>query len=460
MTTFFFSLFLFSGPNLPDNDLYYHTAIAKKYLNLNFTQELPWPELSIQSKTFTDFHFLFHLLEMPFLLLPFSEITNIKFFILFCLCFSFFQLIKYLESINPKLDYLFVSLFFALGSPLFTGRMLFGRGIILFIGFYFLFLRSFNEKKHFPTFIISFFSVWCYAGFPLLILTAVLFAFSAYFQKRELPINVLFLTILGVTCGLIIHPSFPHQFMGYYVEIILQAVEPMHIEPIAEWMAPDRNLVFGGVWFILPWIILKFLLNKEWKPEHFIFLSLTFLYLIFSSASLRLFEMFWLFAFLFLFVSTEEPKIFKYLSIVILIFILFPNIYFKMQNQFKHADPTSAIDTTNWINQNLKKEEKIFLSWGDFPIFVYKSPEMRYLYGLNPLYAWAFDSNKYALQRSFFEGSTENFQYIPNLLGYKYVILNQFYNQPVFHFLKTFAGMELIYENKNYCIFRVKDSVK
>jgi len=369
-------------------------------------------------------------------------------------------LITYLGRLNPSLDPIFASLFFILGSPLFTGRMLFGRGIILFIGFYFLYLKFFKEKQFNAVFLISFLSVWCYAGFPLLILTACLFVLNEYFQGRETSLKCLIYTVLGVFSGFLIHPSFPHQFMGYYVEIFLQMIEPVDIEPISEWMAPDRSLIFGGIWFILPWIILKLLINKEWKPEHLIFLSLSIIYLIFSSASLRLFEMFWLFAFVFIFISSEERNPIKYVSIILLLFILYPNIYSKMNSQFKYADTTSAFDAANWINRNLEKKERIFLSWGDFPVFVYKSPEMKYLFGMNPLYSWVFDTNKYSLQRSFFEGSSQNFQYIPSLLGYKYVVVNKFYNQPVFEFLINFNGMEMVYESKNHRVFHIKDTSK
>ncbi len=457
---FIYTLFLFSGSYLPDNDLYYHTAIAKKYLNLDFSRSLTWTEISIQSTAFTDYHFLFHILEIPFLILPFSEFVNLKLFILFCLAFSFFQLSKYLSSLNPEIDSIFASIFFCLASPLFTGRMLFGRGIILFIGFYFLYLRYLRENKIRNIFIISFFSVWCYAGFPLLAITNILCVFYDYSQNKKINFHALVATFSGLLTGFLFHPSFPNHFSGYYTELILQSLENPEIEPIAEWLPPDRSLIFNGVWFILSWLLLRLSNIREWKKEHVLFLSLSIIYLIFSTASLRLFEMFWLFAFLFIFVTTNEQKIFKYVSIAILVFLMFPFTYTKMTNQYRFADPTSAFDTTAWINRNVPKNERIFLSWGDFPLFVYKSPQMRYLYGMNPLYAWKYDSRKYNLQRSFFEGSTPNFQFLPGLLGYKYVVINKFYNQPIFEYLKTFRGMELVYENKNYRVFFIRESEK
>jgi hypothetical protein len=369
-------------------------------------------------------------------------------------------MLNYIGTINQKLDPIFFALFFVLGSPLFTGRMLFGRGIILFLGLFFLYLNFLNQKKKYHLLVISALSVWCYAGFPLIIITIILFASYEFSQKKKFDISLLGYTVLGITVGFVIHPSFPNQFTGYYVELFLQTVEPVGIEPIAEWLPPDRNLVFGGVWFILPWIVYKLLSNQDWKAEHFIFLSLSIVYLIFSTASLRLFEMFWIFSFLFIFVTSEESKIAKYISIILLVFILFPSIYTKMKSQYKFADPTSAFDTADWMNRNLKQDEKIFLAWGDFPYFVYRSPEKKYLYGMNPLYAWSYDPKKYELQRNFFEGSIQNFQFIPSLLGYKYVVLNKHFNQPVFEFLASFNGMEMIFENKYYRIFLVKENTK
>jgi hypothetical protein len=427
---------------------------------LNFSQVLTWPEISIQSSAFTDFHFLFHLFEIPFLLLPFSEMVNIKIFELSCLSFTVWQLQKYIESINPKIDYIFLTLFFVLGSPLFTGRMLFGRGIILFLGFYFLYLRYVEEGKLKQIFLVAASSVWCYAGFPLLLISSALLTFYDFSKSKILNLRLLIITLLGVLFGFIIHPSFPNQFYGYYIELFLQSMEHSSIEPIAEWMPPNRELIYGGVWFILPWIIYKLLINQEWKKQHFVFLSIAIVYLIFSTASLRLFEMFWIFAFLFIFTTSEESRIAKYISILLLVFLLFPNIYSKMRAQYKYSDPISAFDTANWLNQNTDKNERIFLAWGDYPYFVYNSPDKKYLFGLNPLYAWVFDSKKYELQRSFFEGSVPNFQYIPELMGYKYVIINKNFNQPVFDFLLSFKEMTKVYENRNYRVFFVKASNK
>ncbi len=397
---------------------------------------------------------------MPFLLLPFNEFFNIKLFTLSCLAFSVYQMIKYMELINPKVDAVFLALFFTLGSPLFTGRMLFSRGIILFLGFLFLYLRYWKLKREKAVSAICFLSVWCYAGFPLLFLLAFLFSLHSWLKKEAIEWKLIFSTLIGLFLGLILHPSMPNQFTGYYVELFLQAIEPPDLEAIAEWMPPDRKLIFGGIWFILPWLIYKLHLNQIWLREHFVFLSLMLVYLIFSTASLRLFEMFWLFGFLFIFVSSEEHRFTRYISIIVLVFFLFPNIYTKMKSQYRFSDPTAAFDAADWLTRNLPKEEKVFLSWGDFPQFVYRSPDKRFLFGMNPIYAWYNDQKKYEMVRRFFEGSVQNFQYIPSILGYKYIIINRNQNEQLFEYIPKIKNVEILFENNIYRIFVLKDKSK
>lgn len=141
-----YGILLFAFAGVPDADIFYHFAVAKLYLKEGFVSRLTWPEIGIQSKEFTDYHFLFHLTQIPFLLLPIEETIAIKLFILVSIGNLLYQITKFLKSESPNLSPYLIVIFFILGSVLFTGRMLFGRGNLLFFTLYFIILRILNVK--------------------------------------------------------------------------------------------------------------------------------------------------------------------------------------------------------------------------------------------------------------------------------------------------------------------------
>ncbi|BDA77702.1 hypothetical protein LPTSP3_g06320 [Leptospira kobayashii] len=362
---------------------------------------------------------------------------------------------SFLEEESESFPVLFASLFFTLGSPLFTGRLLFGRGIVLFLGFIFLYLRKHKEKNRIYIFLISFVSVWTYSGFPILLILSFFFLLGDYLRTKELSYKPVLYTISGLTLGMILHPSFPNQFEGYFLELIVQAFPPSDTEAIAEWLAPERSLIWGGIWFLLIFIIYHTFHGSEFSITQKIFLSLTIIYLVFGISSLRLFEYYFLFGYLFCFSGKPSPRQINYAGIAVLLLILFPITYGKMKVQYEFTDPNPAFNAADWIKKNLPEEKNIFLSWGDYPYFVFRAPEKNYLFGLNPIYAWAFNQKKYMLQRSFFEGSSLDYEQIPGILGYKYAVINLNYYKPVGDALKRSKKAELVYENNKYRVFRM-----
>ncbi|MDF3818362.1 hypothetical protein P3G55_00540 [Leptospira sp. 96542] len=445
---------------MPDADIFYHFAIAKLYATEGFVRTLPWPELGIQSTEFTDFHFLIHLTQIPFALLPINGNTSIKLYIFSCLVFLLYQLFRYFESIQFRNSYYLLALFFILGSTLFTGRLLFGRGNIILFGLLFLSLRIWNQNKNKYLFALGFIAVWFYSGFLLLI---TVFGLLCLVNRSKIVFQRFLYLSFGIFLGITIHPSFPNQWGGYFLELIIQSFPPKAVEPIAEWLPPTKELILLGFLPSLPLLILSFVQSKKLKIESpsNVFLLLTIVTLLFAGASLRIFEITWLFFFLFIFHKIQLNSRIQFAIIIILIIFQLPYTYRKISDQFTSTNPNQIFVTTEWIKRNISPKERIFLPWADYPYFTYKNPEYVYLFGLNPLYAWAKNPDLYITQKNFFNGSANGFQMIPQVLGYKVVVFNkQYYSYAATLFGELNSNYSLGFRNEQYDVYIFNEEIK
>lgn len=449
VTIYAILLFAFSG--VPDADIFYHFAVAKLYLKEGFVTKLPWPEIGIQSREFTDFHFLFHLIQIPFLLLPIEETIAIKIFILISISTLLYQVNEYIQKESPEVSPYFIIIFFILGSVLFTGRMLFGRGNLLFFTIYFLSLRLWDLKHLKWIFLLSLLSIWAYSGFPFLFFTGL---FITVLEKNKEQAKIFLASVAGMFIGFIAHPSFPFQFKGYFIELIIQSFPPPGIESIAEWLPPTKDILILGFLPMLPLLLLSFRNKNYFHPKSFVFLFLGIVCLIFTGASLRIFEMSWLMFFIFIFLNINFPKRFQVFAAILLFVIQFPIAYTKMGQQFRSSETKYGYIVTEWIRFNIPKGERIFLSWADYPYFTFKNPDYRFLFGLNPLYAWSYNQDQYFAQKAFFEGTAQGFQHIPKALDYNIIVINKFYyNYANSEFKRLSTDYRLVFENEKYGVF-------
>lgn len=449
------SIILFSGSNFPDADIYYHIGIAKYYITNGLVDKLPWPTIGIQSTAYTDYHFLFHLIQIPFLLLPIPEVYSIKIFSILCIAWSFYQFLRLFD--NSILSPIFLGTLFFLGSILFTGRFFFLRGNILFLGFFFLTVNYYLKSNKPYIFLFSFLSVWAYSGFLIIPFTLTLF--TVFSWKDISKIKLVAISYAGIMSGLLVHPSFPNQLNGYFLELIVQFFPPNDLEPIAEWLPPSKEILMLG--FFPTIILFSYTLYRlrSFDYESKTYLLGFILSLVLAGASLRVFEFSYIF--FLLFISKNLTLKFSNQIKIVLITSIFqiPLLFSKMSDQFLSTNPDDFFKVANWIKKNMEKETKIFLSWADYPFAVFKIPEKQFLFGLNPVYAWAKNPEIYQLQRSFFEAKIEGFESIPGLLGYKFIVINRIYYEPTYQLLKgNFENFDLKYSNDRYGIFEIKIS--
>lgn len=245
-----FSLFSYLqiSPTFPDPDSFYHAKMAVLIRDQGIVKDFPWLQFTILKDYYIDHHFLYHISLIPFVTFL-DPLVGIK------LATAFFGAVLaavfywFLKKFNIK-GAPFYCLILLISSP-FIFRINLAKAssvslIILLFGLYFIF-----NRKIWPLFFLSFFYVWTYGGWPLiLVLTSfyifcdallksigspaaednfigklkikIKFFFRAIFSKENL--KLFFSCFGGLASGLIVNPYFPKNLIFYWHQIIEIAV--------------------------------------------------------------------------------------------------------------------------------------------------------------------------------------------------------------------------------------------
>ena len=202
-----------------DWDGYYHIRWSQ-LLWQNFSQGkwLPtfeWLPLTVLNPhDYNDHHFLFHLLQIPFLwfLEPVmaAKVATITFATL--AVFSVYWLLY-----RYGVDYMLVWLAAILTcANMFYYRMNMGKAppltiIITIIGIYLLF-----ERKYFWLLPLMFAFVWTYSLFPLLWFAAIIWTIIIGWNERRFEWRPIVYTTLGMVLGNVVNPYFPHNLVLFW----------------------------------------------------------------------------------------------------------------------------------------------------------------------------------------------------------------------------------------------------
>ena len=416
---------------------------------------------AIHADRYVDFHFLIHLLQIPFVLLSGNLVTAAKLSIAFFSGWSIFMLGFLLRALGVRHRWLWV-MFFVLCSPIFTGRLLFGRGVTLFIGIFYLHIYSVVTKKHKLNFAISFLAVWAYPGFPVLAAFALFFSLASSIAARRRRLSAFLFCLAGIAAGIVLHPAFPRQFYGFWLEFVVHSLSPAGLEIISEWLPPGRGIILVGLALPGAALVVSLLKGDRRSPLESALLILSVLIVLSLALSLKPFE--YLIPVLSLFLALQNweslpVRLRRTAGVLLLAGMLFwslPQLYSRMKIQFQMTNPAEEFDAAEWLESNTPKDSVIMLSWGEFPEFFFKNTHNRYLFGLNPVYAYGKDRGRYFQLRSFFEGTAAKPQEIAAAFGAEYAVLGkQQGGAAIQRLLQSGAKLRLAYENSEFIIFQI-----
>ena len=230
---FVLSVSLFSYLHLDqtfaDPDSFYHLKIAQLLNEQGIITEFPWLSATTLKYNFIDHHFLYHLALIPFIIffLPVAglKIATILFASLFILTFFWF-----LNKFNIKGAFWYAVFLLSINPFIFRLNLAKAQQLVLIAIFLVIYLLL--NRRYLSLFVASGVYVWLYAGWPLVFLLTLIFAFINFFwpnKRRSWLIfkmrrmkafsqnfGLLLSVGLGLVAGLFFSPYFAKNLQFYY----------------------------------------------------------------------------------------------------------------------------------------------------------------------------------------------------------------------------------------------------
>ncbi|WP_411821344.1 hypothetical protein [Leptospira sp. 'Mane'] len=416
---------------LLDSDVLFHLGIARDYGRDGFIFAVPSAAESVWSEGYGDTHFIYHQL------LRFVPVFGIKLWIALLMSVCLFSFLIYTKAKNKR-DIFFYSGLFLFGSYVFTGRLLFGKGLLVFFPLFVVYLIVWNRKNKWAILSLTWILVWTYPLSPLVLLysfvsNSLSFIGRYRFHKHtdvSLPsirgflkeYSLFYYTLIGFCLGLFIHPSFPNQFYAFYLEWWGQIFQPNDIEKIAEWLSPG-NLLFFQTFFVL--ILISFFAKKDGDHALAILFAIGFISSYFTTKSIEWavpVGLLWLGS---SFSLKQKIRNDKFAVVFGCLFFFYAGQLAQgVDYQIKKIREENNLTSVFLVCGKLETGTKLWIRWDDFPVFYFNCPKLIYPFGLNPIYSFMKDPTRYQMIFSFWKNEEENLSELPYYLGYDYVIID------------------------------------
>lgn len=287
-----------------------------------------------------------------------------------------------------------------------------------------LFLESLWWQQPWKLFLISLVYPLAYTAAHFLILIALIYVTVLWIHQRELRVSFILLALGGTIAGLVIHPHFPNSLQVWYVQNALLPVfnwgKSQKFWFVAE-HTPLSTWAFIGTYgltlalFGTATIIM--ILNRRNLDSITIFnFSLSGVFLGMTIVSMRFVEYWVPFTIISCALSIKAISPIKStvlktaikigqfgllnFSIVmyVLVMLLIP-VRFTPELE----------EAAQWLKNNTPKEAVIFTTnWSDFPQLFYFNAQNHYLFGLDPVYCYAYDPNLWDIWVAIVAGEIEN----------------------------------------------------
>ncbi len=498
-----------------DWDGYYHikwsSLLWENFRQGRWLPDFTWLPLTVlNQKDYADHHFLFHLLQIPFLWF-FEPVMAAKIAAVFYGSLAIFSV--YWLMFRYQVDYLLLWLAALLTcANSFFFRMNMAKAppltiIYTIIGIYLLF-----ERKYVWLLPLMFVFVWTYSLFPMLFIAAFFWTLIVAWNERRFEWRPVAYTFGGMVLGNVINPYFP-QNIWLFVEHFLE-----------KFKVGDFAVAVGGEWY--PYSGVELLLNfpvaftamligyilfapRSGKlPEKSTFLLMFVTVLLVSQfRSKRFAEYFPPFAILFAAISwrdflisniqsqgdseirTEAQidsnkksksqktyEIIKEIGVwtlgVILVLWMFYNIAginltrwfnFKEDGLISNIQSNEPNDkyrrAMTWANENIPEGERIFnCNWDDFPKLFFLDTKHNYVYGLDPNYLYTKNPEIYKLIGEITSGKVEDpAPVIREKFGANFVMSDAKENEDFIKNCLESGWCEMVYEDDEARILKIRD---
>lgn len=210
----------FLSPTFYESDSYYHVATSSFIRDFGFRYNFHWTQFSVYKDLFGDKDFLFHLLTVPFLNLSNDIVVAGKYAIIFYNALFILIFVFILRKYLP--DYLVCCfLFLPFLSATFTTYFLYLRSftlanILTILGIYFLI-----NKKTIGVFLVSLLYPLTHTSFFTIVVFAFICETCRWIFVREFFLRNLYLAVIGMLAGCLIHPNFPNNLLYTHLQFLV-----------------------------------------------------------------------------------------------------------------------------------------------------------------------------------------------------------------------------------------------
>lgn len=446
-----------------DWDGYYHirwsSMIWENAKNFYWLPTFKWLPLTVLNPAnYADHHFLFHLLQIPFLWF-FEPVTAAKVAAVFYGSIAVFSVYWLLFRYNVTYLLLWLGALLTCSNPFFY-RMSMAKAPPLTIiytvaGIFLLF-----ERKYVWLLPLMFVFVWTYSLFPLLFLAAIIWVAIIGWNERKFEWQPLAYTIGGMILGNLINPYFPNN-LGLFWEHFTTKIGDFDVSVGGEWYPYTGTQLLTHLTVALVAMLIGYILFRprgERLPEKAtFFLVFSTVLLVWMFKSKRLAEYFPPFAILFcafswksFFTSTApqlpedfrrdiEPlldsektteqgemwgNVMQTLRFTLGIFfvgLMFYNfIGMNIQTygikqeglvtSIRNNEPDDKYEEAmDWALENIPAGERIFnCNWDDFPKLFFLDTAHTYVWGLDPKYLHSQDAELLRLIKEITSGKIDD----------------------------------------------------
>ncbi len=234
----------FSSRDMPDNDGYYHIKLAYLMRTEGLKPDFPYLPLSILNENeFYDHHFLFHVALIPF---TFGDLrSGAKWAAVAFASLAFLAIWYLFYRQRVPLSWLWALALLGI-SDAFLYRMSITRAQSLSLGVLALGFLWLLEGKYWRLALLSFFYVWMYDAFPLLIALGVLHVAAVALIEHRLEIRPLLYIGGGILLGLIINPYFPVNINFSIQHMLPKLADATSVRVGNEWYPYDTGQILDN----------------------------------------------------------------------------------------------------------------------------------------------------------------------------------------------------------------------
>ena len=449
-----------------DWDGYYHirwsAQLWESISSGHWLPEFKWLPLTVLSpQDYADHHFLFHLLQIPFLWF-FEPVTAAKLSTVFYGSLAVFSV--YWLMFRYKVDNMLLWLAAILAcANSFYYRMNMAKAPPLTIIFTILGIYLLFERKYFWLLPLMFVFVWTYSLFPMLMIAAIFWAVIIGWNERKFEWKPLAYTGGGMILGNIINPYFPTNLWLFWEHLITKIkVGEFAVAVGGEWYPYSGVELLTHFPVALIAVLIGYILfsprDGKLPEKSTFFLMFVTVLLVSQFRSKRFAEYFPPFAILFAAFSMQsfripyllqlpldfkeeiEPYLDKtrktprqrfldiarqfalwMIGLILVAYITFNIVGLDLTRwiDFKHVGLITNIKTNEpnekyqkamkWANENIPENEIIFnCNWDNFPKMFFYDTKHRYAWGLDPNYLYSKNPELYKLMNDINNGKVED----------------------------------------------------